>query len=199
MIPDVRFHASFIEAMADQNDWLSPYVDDADQLADPDRFARYVDEVISHSRPGAPLPEMFVPNTTLWWVDGDTFLGRLSIRYRLNSRLRRLGGHIGYWIRPSARRQGHARAALAAALPYALELGIECALVTCDPDNVASRRIIEDAGGLFEQAVGEKRLYWVPTMPLARPTPTVDEQGGTRTDRPAGSGWRRRRPPSVRD
>src|SRR5699024_10869571 len=84
-------------------------------------------------------PTDFVPMTTLWWTDGDAYLGRISIRHHLNERLRQIGGHIGYDIRPSARRRGHATAMLAAALPRAAALGIERALITCDADNVGSR------------------------------------------------------------
>lgn len=164
--PHPRFHTSFLAAMAEQQDWLTAFVDGVDQLADRDGFERYVAALISHRTPGPHLPEGFVTSSTLWWVEGDTYLGRVSIRHRLNDRLRNLGGHIGYWMRPSARRQGHATAAFAASLDHARGLGIECVLVTCDHDNHASRRIIEGAGGLFERALGEKRLYWVPAVPV---------------------------------
>jgi predicted acetyltransferase len=126
-------------------------------------FARYVALLRADVAEDAPRPAGHVPGTTLWWVDGEEFLGRLAIRHRLNERLRRVGGHIGYWIRPSARRQGHATAAFRHGLAYANRLGIDPALVTCDEDNVGSRRIIEGAGGVFDQQIGVKRLYWVPT------------------------------------
>lgn len=65
-------------------------------------------------------------------------LGRLAIRHRLTLQLREVGGHIGYHVRPSARRYGHATAMGRAALPVARNLGIESALLTCDITNVAS-------------------------------------------------------------
>jgi predicted acetyltransferase len=52
---------------------------------------------------------------------------------------------------------------LAAALPVAAGLGIECALLTCDPDNVASRKVIEANGGLFWDEANGKLRYWLPT------------------------------------
>lgn len=52
---------------------------------------------------------------------------------------------------------------LRAALPWALELGIDPALVTCDDDNVGSIRVIEAAGGELEDVRGDKRRYWVAT------------------------------------
>jgi predicted acetyltransferase len=100
--------------------------------------------------------------TTLWWVEDDRFLGRLAIRHRLTPVLERAGGHIGYDVRPSARRQGHARAMLAAALAIAnTTLGIDEALLTCDEINVASRRVIEANGGRYIDTISGKRRFWV--------------------------------------
>lgn len=110
-------------------------------------------------------PPSFVPSTTFWWTDGDTYLGRINLRHRLNEHLLEVGGHIGYDIRPSARRQGHATAMLAAALPRAAALGIEKALITCDADNVASRKVIERNGGVLEDRRGLKLRFWTPTGP----------------------------------
>ncbi|GAB3929578.1 GNAT family N-acetyltransferase [Microlunatus endophyticus] len=147
MNPDVRFHASFVTAM-DEEPGMVAYLfrGDEETLVDPGVFAGYVAQLIADQSEESPRPEGFVPGTTLWWVDGDEFLGRIAVRHRLTEQLRRVGGHIGYWIRPSARRKGHATAAFRAALPIAYELGIDPALVTCDEDNVGSRRIIEAAG-----------------------------------------------------
>ena len=52
---------------------------------------------------------------------------------------------------------------LKAALPWALGLGIDPALVTCDEDNAGSVGVIEAAGGVLEDVRGIKRRYWVPT------------------------------------
>jgi predicted acetyltransferase len=54
---------------------------------------------------------------------------------------------------------------LRAALPIAHQLGIERALITCDWDNVGSRKTIEANGGVFEDRRGVKLRYWVPTFP----------------------------------
>jgi hypothetical protein len=52
---------------------------------------------------------------------------------------------------------------LAAALPVARSLGIDRALLTCDEDNLASRKVIEANGGVLEDKSGDKVCYWVPT------------------------------------
>lgn len=111
-----------------------------------------------------PRPPGFVPSTTLWWIDDEKYLGRLAIRHRLTPNLLELGGHIGYDVRPTARRRGHATAMLRGALPVARGLGIESALVTCDVTNVGSRRVIEANGGVLEDQRGVKLRFWVPAV-----------------------------------
>ena len=113
-------------------------------------------------------PAHLVSSTTRWWVDGPEYLGRISIRHRLTPALRDHGGHIGYDVRPSARRRGHATAMLQAALPVAARLGITTALITTDPDNIASQRVIRAAGGVAELGEGPILRFWVPT-PSAGP------------------------------
>ncbi len=105
-------------------------------------------------------------HATHWWiVEDDTYLGAVDLRHRLNGFLLDAGGHIGYSVRPSARRRGLATWALGAVLPEARAMGLERALVTCDDDNVASARSIESNGGVLEDVrtteVGRKRRYWI--------------------------------------
>jgi predicted acetyltransferase len=178
--PSRRFHLSFVGAVeeileSDDDDHYAgltviPPVGDfpgesytLDELRDPAVFAVYASRMAATSDASAWLPPGIVPATFLWWVEGDTYLGRLSIRHSLTPWLLEFGGHIGYVVRPSARCQGHATAMLAAALPVAARLGIDPVLVTCDDTNVASRRVIEANGGVFEDQRGEKLRYWLPT------------------------------------
>lgn len=94
--------------------------------------------------------------------DDDEVVGFLSLRHTLNDFLFNEGGHIGYAIKPSARRRGHASAALAEGLRAAAGLGIDPVLVTCDVDNEWSRRTIETNGGVFEDERRGKLRFWVP-------------------------------------
>jgi len=103
------------------------------------------------------------PQTVLWWTAGDEYIGRLSIRHRLTPHLLYHGGNIGFEVRPTARRRGHATRMLAAALPLAADLGISPARLDCDVANVASRRVIEKNGGVLDEERGGSFFFWVPT------------------------------------
>jgi predicted acetyltransferase len=75
-----------------------------------------------------------------------------------------VGGHIGYDVPPQHRRRGHATAMLRGILPLAASgLGLERVLITCDPDNVASRKVIEACGDVLEDERSGKLRYWVAT------------------------------------
>ena len=167
--PTVRLRTSFLAAVSEfhaDRDYPTPwFVNDVDPLAltGTVAFAAYVRRVLSERDETVGRADWFVPMTTLWWAEGDEMLGRLAIRHRLTPALEKAGGHIGYDVRPSARRLGHATAMLAAALPIARSLGITRALLTCDETNTASRRVIETNGGRFAGTVGDKRRYRVPT------------------------------------
>ncbi|ATG52866.1 GNAT family N-acetyltransferase [Brachybacterium vulturis] len=109
------------------------------------------------------LADGWVHCTSRWIIDAETeeMLGFIATRHRLNAFLLAQGGHIGYSVRPSARRQGIASAALELALADAERLGIDPVLVTCDDDNHGSRRTIEKAGGELEDVRDGKRRYWI--------------------------------------
>ena len=168
--PHVRYHRSFVAAMDEFADEgrtgdHSMVGDDIARYASTwrttDGFAAYVDRLLLDE--SEPRQESFVECSSFFWVEGEEYLGRIAVRHRLNAWLREIGGHIGYDVRRTARGQGHATAMLRAVLPFCRELGIEQALVTCDVDNVASRRVIEKCGGVLEDERAGKLRFWVPT------------------------------------
>lgn len=138
-----------------------------DESADFDAYVRGMERQAR----GLDLREGLVPHSFLVGVVGDAIVGRVSVRHKLNDGLARIGGHIGYGVVPSFRRRGYATEMLRQALPIAAALGIERALVTCDVDDVASRRVIEKNGGVFERITDEPdlevqlRRYWIETAP----------------------------------
>ncbi|KNY05346.1 GNAT family N-acetyltransferase [Microbacterium sp. GCS4] len=116
----------------------------------------------------APAPEGAVHNDLYWIVDEGEVVGFVSFRHELNDWLREVGGHIGYSVRASRRRQGVASAGLALALDRAREIGLDRVMVTCDDDNIASYRTIERAGGVLQDVSDQSergypmvRRYWI--------------------------------------
>ncbi|HSU75351.1 MAG TPA: GNAT family N-acetyltransferase [Terrabacter sp.] len=130
---------------------------------DRESCAAFVAERLRHADPAADLPPSRVPCTYLWITDGTEMIGFLALRHRLNASLLEEGGHIGYSVRPSRRRVGHASRALGLALKRAAGLGLDRVLVTCDEDNLGSRLVIEKAGGVLEDIRAGRRRYWLET------------------------------------
>lgn len=172
--PAVEYHESFCAAWDDFDSvgedaahvmgaWSSRHLDQTREIVATDSgFASLVQGLLT-DRNDIAEGSSLAPHTVLWWVDGSRWLGRLSIRHELNPVLWEVGGHIGYSVRPSDRRLGHATAILAAALPCAAQLGIDEVLVTCDADNEASRKVIEKHGGVLDDVRHGKLRYWIST------------------------------------
>lgn len=150
--PGARCHASFLDALREFHEEGLHTDLRTDVLADPVAFRRWAGET------AAPTHREY------WWVTGTRFLGRARLNFRLTGELPEFGGHIGYDIRPTARGRGHATVLLRAVLGAARDAGIERALLTCAPDNLASRRVIERNGGVFTDVSSMGRLrFWCPT------------------------------------
>lgn len=110
-------------------------------------FTEFLEELCDRAQ-GRNLPEGFVPARKFWYVtDVGMILGELDLRDRLTPALEDYGGHIGYRICPGQRGKGHGTRMLALALDEARNLGLARVLVTCDPENRASVRVIERNGG----------------------------------------------------
>ena len=130
-------------------------------------FARYLD-VLAERELGVDVSSDRVPSTFMFAFVGDRIVGRASIRHRLNGRLDRVGGHIGYAVVPKFRKMGYATEILRQSLDIArTQFGIQRVLVTCDDDNVGSIRVIEKNGGVLRDVVTDsdlpkpKRRYWI--------------------------------------
>jgi predicted acetyltransferase len=135
-------------------------------------FAGFVRDLLERGDPAQAVPGR-MPETIYWLIDGGEYVGRVSIRHAVNDWVRTIGGHIGYEIRPARRRRGYGTLILRLALPHAREMGLTRVLITCDEDNIGSKKIIEANGGRFESAVAtpghrsRKLRYWIDLAPPA--------------------------------
>lgn len=120
-------------------------------LFDAEGFGAWIDMLRTGERPGPHIPEGIVPSTVRWAVENDEYLGTIDLRHELGSRaLTELFGHIGFSVRPTARRRGVATFMLQSILETAMDLGLEKVLITCVDSNEASAKTIEAAGGVLE-------------------------------------------------
>lgn len=172
--PTVAVRSSFLQAMEEfreeGGDWFEANSMIAEELRvygdrwrSDEGFAEYVADVRAAALSEGQRPAHWVAATVLWYVEDARWLGRIALRHEYTPHLLEQGGLIGYEVRPTARRLGHATAMLRAALPVAARLGFERVLITCDEDNTGSRKVIEACGGIFEDQRGVKLRYWVPT------------------------------------
>ena len=127
---------SFVEA--GEPHVVLPRNDPEALLADIERFEEARD-----------LPPDRVRMTWFWLFRGDRIIASSRLRHALIPVLLQDGGHIGYEVRPSERRQGIARALLRLTLGEARRIGLRRVLLTAEPTNLGSVRVILANGGVF--------------------------------------------------
>jgi len=101
-----------------------------------------------------------LPGYRRWMWDGE-FCGSIGFRWQPGTEALppHCLGHIGYAVVPWKRRRGYATHALRAMLPEAQAEGLRYVDITTEPDNLASRRVVEAVGGvLVEEFVAPPSL-----------------------------------------
>lgn len=123
----------------------------------------------------ATLPKGFSIGFQFLYIDeNDEVVGMLNFRPKAHEHeyLSKYGGHIGYGIRPDKHRQGIGTRMLEDFLliikqQYADKYNLDKVLITCNEDNIGSRKIILSNGGIFESTVfcplEDKKIerYWI--------------------------------------
>jgi len=104
------------------------------------------------------------PRSTLLCRDNGQLIAIVSIRHRLADFHMQYTGHIGQCIRPSCRTPERISQTLALALAECRRLGLARVLLTCSRYDAASRKAIEQNGGVLENETayeGDIRCrYW---------------------------------------
>ena len=114
------------------------------------------------------LPESYSPHTLYLAINDDNeIVGAIGIRWKKVPILMTFGGLIGYSIRPSQRGRGYASEMLKLALEKFKNTNIDNVLITCKDFNIASKKVIEKNGGVFENTFNNKDdgfnylRYWI--------------------------------------
>jgi tagatose 1,6-diphosphate aldolase len=97
------------------------------------------------------LATNWVPAIRFEMIDlrGPTNAGIIDLRLGDTPELIFHGGHMGYRVEEPYRGRRFAARAVRMALPIAWEAGMSELWITCAPENIASRRTCEIAGGEF--------------------------------------------------
>ncbi|MCL4252660.1 MAG: GNAT family N-acetyltransferase [Anaerolineae bacterium] len=158
--PDVAYQTSYISAMREfQAEGLPHYTNLDLEIMNAD-FADYVRSLVMREH---TVPAGWVTETVLWGVDEGGFIGRIAFRHHLTESLRQFGGHIGYDVRPTRRKEGHGTAMLTQMLAIARARGLDKVMITCDQTNIGSQKIIQANGGILEDVI-QLDFRPVPTM-----------------------------------
>ena len=99
-------------------------------------------------------------------TEDKRIVGIIDFRHHIDHPILGLwGGHIGYSVRPGERRKGYAKEMLKLVLQKCRKHGLSRVMVTCDADNIASKKTILVNGGVFDKDVqvdGEIiKRYWI--------------------------------------
>ena len=101
------------------------------------------------------LAERQPAETNAWKVPAYTFrmqdalgeyMGRIRLRVGWNEDVIRYAGHVGYAVEPAFRGHHYAERACRLIVPLARRHGMEALWITCQPDNLGSRRTLERLG-----------------------------------------------------
>ncbi len=108
-----------------------------------------------------------VPDSTFFLYDDskNILIGAINIRHSLNDYLLKYGGHIGNGIRPSLRNLGYGTKIIELGLKECKKLGITKVLMTCNKNNIGSKKAIINNGGILENEVIKDNeiieRYWI--------------------------------------
>ena len=139
------------------------YINGSNGLMGAKSYESWLEEITLLRRQAS---EGWVTCSIYFAIVSGRIVGTIALRHYLNDELLQSGGHIGYAIRPLARRKGYATQMLALALERCRAMGMAKVLVTCNKDNIASAKTIINNGGILanefvnDEGITEER-YWI--------------------------------------
>ncbi len=165
--PNIKYKKSFLEALLEyQSEEVKikhnrnrhyNNLDKDDLIKD---FNTYISSELAKEK-GLNIPAGYVAESVFWLIDQEEFIGKVNIRHQLTEKLKQAGGHIGYDIRPSLRNRGYGKNILRLALEEAKKIGKDQVLLTCNVNNLPSKKVIEENGGIFQDQLNDNLRYWI--------------------------------------
>ncbi len=114
------------------------------------------------------LPKEYSTHTLYLALDeNNRLVGAIGLRWQEVPVLMKFGGFIGYSVRPSERSKGYATKMLQLALEEFKKINKGKVLITCKDFNIASKKVIEKNGGIYENSYYNEEdkytylRYWI--------------------------------------
>jgi predicted acetyltransferase len=134
-----------------------------------DNFEFFHDPLDSDQELTLLLTECTSAGESIWGVPAYTFamrhaqtgqtMGRIRLRVGWNEESIRFAGQIGYLVEPAFRGHRYAERAGRLIAPLARRHGLLEIWITCQPENLASRRTLERLGAQFVEVVPVPDTY----------------------------------------
>lgn len=152
IIPSIEYISSYIEALKICEDEGFPdFISTSEEIEEnPEEFIKKIN--LLDSSKCIQIKDFISPSKRFWLVDMEKkeYIGHISIRYNLsNDYMKKFGGHIGYMVNPKYRKQGYGSQLLKYGLEIAQEISLGEVLITCNENNIGSKKIIEKYNGKF--------------------------------------------------
>jgi tagatose 1,6-diphosphate aldolase len=123
----------------------------------PDLTDGEIELVVQATHPGGEVKEgtRYVPDYdfSIRLTGNPEPIGHIALRIGSTKHLRMYGGHIGYRIEEPYRGHHYAAKACRLVKQVALDYGMKTVWITCNPDNLPSRKTCEAIGCKFVEIV----------------------------------------------
>ena len=157
--PSLEYKKQAIEYIQEQNEYNSPI----NGVGGLDRYLENYEgwlKKLEEDR-NRPTTEERVPAETFFLVreNDNKILGMINIRLALNKKLKTVGGHIGYSIRPTERRKGYNKINLYLGLLECQKHGLKKVMLSCNKENLGSAKTIQSFDAELEREFYDDEIY----------------------------------------